>query len=147
MEIEYKGEYVRGMCNLDTTDMVCVPSKPQYGDVDLCLKSDNHTGMNVAFCTISTKSLPFKEKKKLGYEIERRWNELARLQQENEQLQLKNKELVEALKPFKEVGDCVDIDFDYVEIVVGNKYKNKCKDFADNFIKAKEAYDRSVKSE
>jgi cell division septum initiation protein DivIVA len=74
-------------------------------------------------------------------------DELSHLQQENEQLQLKNKDLVEALKPFKEVGDCVDIDFDYVEVVVGNKYKNKGKDFADNFIKAKEVYNRSVKSE
>lgn len=101
MEIDFSGEYVTGKCNLDTTDMVCVPSKPHYNEVDLCLKSDGREGMNVAFCTINTKALSFEEKKKLGYEIERRWNELARLQQENKQLQLKNKELVEAVNLLK----------------------------------------------
>ena len=74
-------------------------------------------------------------------------SELDRLKQENDRLKQNQAKLIEALKPFKEVGDCVDIDFDYVEVVVGNKYKNKGKDFADNFIKAKEVYDRSVKSE
>ena len=90
MEIEFKGEYLSGKCDLDTTNMICIPAKEKYNEVDICLKSDNETGANVSVCVIDGLSLPYDQKKILGYEIVRRWNELARLKQENEQLQKEN---------------------------------------------------------
>lgn len=57
-------------------EMVCVPSKPHYAEVDLCLKSgdDGKSGMNMVVGQVVGSWLSFEEKKKLGYEIEKRWN-------------------------------------------------------------------------
>ena len=73
MEIEFKGEIISGKMNLDNTKMVCIP-KHKYQDVDLCLKSDNDKGFNILFAEIKCTGLSYEEKKKIGYEIERRWN-------------------------------------------------------------------------
>lgn len=80
MEIEFKGEYLSGKCDLDVTKMICVPSKEHYNEVDICLKADSDTGMNISVCVIDGVSLPFDQKKILGYEIVRRWNECSRLE-------------------------------------------------------------------
>lgn len=66
----FKGKYLNGTIDLSITEMVCIPSKPHYAEVDLCLK-DN---WNHVVAQIVGESLSFEEKKKLGYEIEKRWN-------------------------------------------------------------------------
>ena len=68
--LKFTGETASGEMDLNVTKMVCVPSKPHYAEVDLCLKD----GMNVVIGQVVGSWLSFDEKKKLGYEIERRWN-------------------------------------------------------------------------
>jgi hypothetical protein len=70
-KLNFKGNIINGEINMDITEMICIPSKPQYQEVDLCLKS----GMNIVIGEIVGNSLSFDEKKKLGYEIAKRWNE------------------------------------------------------------------------
>lgn len=71
-ELIFKGTVFNGSLDLVETQMVCVPSKPHYADVDICLRSDN---CNIMVAAIDNNCLSFEEKKKLGYEIEKRWNE------------------------------------------------------------------------
>ena len=66
----FKGKMVNGTLDLNTVQMVCVPSKPHYAEVDLCLKD----GWSFVVAEVVGNSLSFEEKKKLGYEIEKRWN-------------------------------------------------------------------------
>jgi hypothetical protein len=70
-ELIFKGMVFNGSLDLTEAKMVCVPSKPHYADVDICLKSDN---CNIGVAGIENDSLSFEEKKKLGYEIVKRWN-------------------------------------------------------------------------
>ena len=83
-ELKFKGYIFNGIMELDTTKMVCVPSKPKYADVDICLKD----GMNVVIARIYNDDLSFEEKKKLGYEIATRWNNQPRIEQLEQQLEV-----------------------------------------------------------
>lgn len=69
-ELTFQGDIVKGSLPIATTKMVCVPSKEHHNTVYLCLKD----GFNVAVSEISTDWLNFENKKKLGYEIQNRWN-------------------------------------------------------------------------
>lgn len=51
-------------------EMVCVPSKAKYSEVDLCLRN----GMNIQVAEINGRSVSFDDRIKLGHEIEKRWN-------------------------------------------------------------------------
>lgn len=73
-KLSFSGDIANGNLDMNTTKMVCVPSKPRYAEVDLCLKSDNSKGMNLCIGQIVSDWLTFEEKQKLGYEIEKRWN-------------------------------------------------------------------------
>lgn len=44
--LKFQGKIVNGIMDMDTTKMVCVPHR-KYKAVDLCLKSDSSTGMNL----------------------------------------------------------------------------------------------------
>lgn len=66
----FKGRIVNGTMDLSITPMICVPSKPHYAEVDICLQD----GWNHVVAEIVGDSLSFEEKKKLGYEIVKRWN-------------------------------------------------------------------------
>ncbi|BCE02959.1 hypothetical protein [Marinicellulosiphila megalodicopiae] len=70
--LNFKGVF-SGEMDLDEAKMVCVPSKPHYGTVDICLKNDGVTG-NFCVLDVDCNSLSFEEKQKLGYEVEKRWN-------------------------------------------------------------------------
>ena len=74
--LTFHGDMVSGDMDMDKAEMVCVPSKPRYAGVDLCLKSgdDGKSGMNLVIGEVSGDWLSFDEKKKLGYEIAKRWN-------------------------------------------------------------------------
>ena len=71
---------IAGTIDMDRAKMVCVPSKPHYAEVDLCMRSgdDGNSGMEVVVGEVVGNWLSFEEKKRLGYEIERRWNESIR---------------------------------------------------------------------
>ena len=69
-EITFKGDIVTGELELNDAEMVCVPAKEQYNTVDLTLRS----GMNIQVAEIHVNWLDYKNKKVLGYEIEKRWN-------------------------------------------------------------------------
>lgn len=59
--------------DLGSALLVCIPSKPKYAEVDLCIQATvNHAPLGVI--EIFGKSLSFEEKKKLGDEIVKRWN-------------------------------------------------------------------------
>lgn len=73
-ELNFNGDYANGSIQMNTTNMVCVPSKEIYAEVDICLKADNDKGMNLCIGKVVGNWLSFKEKQKLGYEIEKRWN-------------------------------------------------------------------------
>lgn len=68
--------------NLDEVEMVCVPSKPKYGEVDLCLqRSCNH--MNLVIGTVNEEWLSFEDRIKIGKEIAKRWNNFNKELKEN----------------------------------------------------------------
>jgi len=69
-DLIFKGEMINGKIDLDNVEMVCVPSKPIYAEVDLCLKD----GMNIVIAQIEGRCLSFEQKQKLGYEIVKRSN-------------------------------------------------------------------------
>ena len=75
--LNFTGDIASGNIDMDKAEMVCVPSKPKYADVDLCLKSgdDGKSGMNLVVAQVVGDWLYFEEKQKLGYEIEKRWNQ------------------------------------------------------------------------
>jgi len=71
--ITFRGNIASGDMNLDTAILVCVPSKERYNEVDICIASDeNSTNLRVGDCDSTW--LPWDDRKKLGYEIARRWN-------------------------------------------------------------------------
>ncbi len=74
-ELTFKGIVFNGSLELDSTAMVCVPSKPHYAQVDICLRAD----CNVVVASIDNNCLSFEEKQKLGHEIVKRWNDYAEL--------------------------------------------------------------------
>lgn len=82
MEIQPKWEFVEGSFDTKDTKMVCLVSN-KYKEVQLSVKSNGNKGMNLSFATIklysrdrlSDASETFEDASKLGYEIERRWNE------------------------------------------------------------------------
>lgn len=67
--IVFKGPYIEGEIPF-TAEMVCIPSKPRYKDVDLCLKD----GMNIQVGSIGGKQATFESRIALGYEVQKRWN-------------------------------------------------------------------------
>ena len=69
-KIKFNSPYIIGEIDIDEIEMVCVPSKEKYGNVDLCFKD----GMNIQIGGIEGRSLSFKDRQKIGYEIEKRWN-------------------------------------------------------------------------
>jgi hypothetical protein len=70
MEIEfYKTGHIENLHNLK---MSCIPSKPKYGEVDLCFFIDG--GAPVGLAGVETNYLNFANRKILGREIARRWN-------------------------------------------------------------------------
>lgn len=73
-QLNFKGTVFNGPMDMASTKFVCVPSKPHYAAVDLCLKADGNKGCNIVVAEIDNNCLSFDEKKKLGYEIEKRWN-------------------------------------------------------------------------
>ena len=75
-EIIFTGEYANGTIDMDIAEMLCIPSKPHYAEVNLCLRSgdDGKSGMNMVIGEVVGSWLSFEEKKKLGYEIANRWN-------------------------------------------------------------------------
>lgn len=75
-QLVFKGTVFNGSLDLDDVKMICVPSKPHYAAVDICLKSE---GCNISIADIDNDCLSFEEKKKLGYEIEKRWNSADRV--------------------------------------------------------------------
>jgi hypothetical protein len=88
-ELKFHGDYIKGgagTIDLDLAEMVCVPSKPHYAEVDLCLRSgdDGKSGMNMVIGEVVGNWLSFDEKKKLGYEIERRWNAALKNKEESQ---------------------------------------------------------------
>ena len=78
------GGFFSGTIDMKSAEMVCVPSKEQYAEVDLCLKD----GMNFQVAEILGKSLSFAEKKKLGKEIESRWNQAKEIDDLREKVSL-----------------------------------------------------------
>jgi len=76
MDIEFKGNIVSGNCDLEYTKLVCVPSH-KYQTVELCLKSNGTKGMNIVIGSIDC-AIDYPDKKKLGFEIEKRWNEFVK---------------------------------------------------------------------
>ena len=68
-KIVFKGNRIEGEIPF-SYEMVCIPSKDKYSEVDLCLKD----GMNIQIAEINGKSATFESRKELGYEIEKRWN-------------------------------------------------------------------------
>lgn len=68
--IKFNGPIIEGEIDMDKTDMVCIPSKEKYANVDLCFKD----GMNIQIGGIEGRSVSFEDRKKIGYEIEKRWN-------------------------------------------------------------------------
>ena len=68
--LKFTGDTAHGELDMDTTKMVCIPSKPHYAVVELCLKD----GMNLVIGEVIGSWLSFEEKTKLGHEIEKRWN-------------------------------------------------------------------------
>jgi hypothetical protein len=75
MVIEFKGDIVSGDCDLEITKLVCVPSH-KYQTVELCLKSNGTKGWNIVIGAIDC-AIDYSDKKKLGLEIEKRWNDKA----------------------------------------------------------------------
>lgn len=67
--IKFNGLVV-GELDMAETDMICIPSKPRYQDVDLCFKD----GWNIQIGEISGSSVSFEDRQKIGYEIAKRWN-------------------------------------------------------------------------
>jgi uncharacterized small protein (DUF1192 family) len=100
--LTFTGDIASGTMDMNTTEMVCVPSKEKYAEVDLTLKD----GMNFCIGKVVGRWLSFEEKKKLGYEIERRWN-LVTDKNKNELLQAelneyqKIIEIEQQIKPLK----------------------------------------------
>ena len=73
MNIKFTGDIVSGDCDLEKTKMVCVPSH-KYQTVELCLKSDEKKGFNIVIGSVDC-AIDYSDKKKLGLEIEKRWNQ------------------------------------------------------------------------
>lgn len=78
-ELIFKGQVFNGSLDMSLTEFVCVPSKPHYAAVDLCLRENGTTGPNICVADIDNNCLSFDEKKKLGFEIEKRWNQHSKL--------------------------------------------------------------------
>ncbi|MCG7545366.1 hypothetical protein MHM93_14390 [Pseudoalteromonas sp. MM17-2] len=78
-ELIFSGAVFNGSIDMDETEFVCVPSKPHYAAVDLCLRANGDAGPNIAIADINNNSLPFEQKKKLGHEMEKRWNNQPKL--------------------------------------------------------------------
>ena len=74
-KITFKGDTVTGELQLSDAEMVCVPAKEKYNEVDLCFRS----GMNIQVAGINVGWLDYENKKILGYEIENRWNQVPKL--------------------------------------------------------------------
>ena len=80
--LKFKGNVFNGEMDLDKVKFVCIPSKPQYAAVDLCL-TEGENSFNIVIGEILNRDLSFEEKKKLGYEIERRWNSFKAMKEES----------------------------------------------------------------
>lgn len=70
----FKGRIFNGDMDLNKAKLICIPSKPHYAEVDLCLTEGEYS-LNVVVAQILNNDLSFEEKKKLGYEMARRWNQ------------------------------------------------------------------------
>ena len=68
--ITFNGNYIEGSVDLNEIKMICIPSKPQYKEVNICFKD----GMNIQIGEIAGKSVSFEDRIKIGKEIAKRWN-------------------------------------------------------------------------
>ena len=71
-KIKFQGNLVTGESDLNTAQIICIPSKPRYEEVDLCLRDNEHSP-SVHVGRIKSSYLPFEESIKIGTEIENRW--------------------------------------------------------------------------
>ena len=79
-ELNFDGGIVSGTLDLDSAEMVCVPAKKHYNAVDLCFLN-KPSSMNISVLAIDCDWLDYENKRKLGYEVERRWNAADRTQE------------------------------------------------------------------
>ena len=96
MKVKFNGGLVTGETDLDTAQIICIPSKPRYADVDLCLR-DTPNSSSVQIGEIKASYLMFEERIKIGREIERRWIGFAELKSQNKNLEADKKKLITAL--------------------------------------------------
>lgn len=87
--LNFKGDILNGDLDLNQTEMICVPSKPVYGEVDICIKAKNIC-WNIVVAKISNTCLNFEEKQRLGFEIEKRWGESQNLQEQSKARRFKD---------------------------------------------------------
>lgn len=81
--IRLKSDFCKGEIYLDTAEMVCIPSKPHYQEVELAFKR----GANLVIATVNENCIPFEDRIILGNEIEKRWNAYPELKKRIDQLE------------------------------------------------------------
>ncbi len=79
MKITPKMEFVSGSWDMDTCEMVCIPSR-KYASVGLALRCGDYTSVQVAEIKLYDSDLwrdakeTFEDAKNFGEEMARRWN-------------------------------------------------------------------------
>jgi len=73
MEIKFNGQKLNGSINLDHLRMTSLPATKPDGVVDLCFKKLNQP-IDFQINGLSCDDLDYENKKKLGAEISKRWN-------------------------------------------------------------------------
>ena len=79
MEINIKDEYMDLTFDTDKAEMLSIPSKEKYHQVDIAIKPEKDS-CNIVIATLDFSSMEnFENLQHLGAEIARRWNEFNKL--------------------------------------------------------------------